>query len=126
MYKDMKDVKLHEKLSIQEIRGETVWKSYLEYPENVFRGDPILYIFENERSPYGMKQEEPDKNSYLFQLDTETIRYELIMVGEWDAVLQKANELQEAHRLKRQEERYGPNHLEIERELNEFRNSRFK
>ena len=117
MYKDMKDVEMHEKLPINEIRGESVWKSHYEYPENVFRGDPLLYIFENGYNPYKKEEGEPDKNSYLFQLDTETIRYELIMVGEWDAVLQKAEELQEAYRLKRQEELYGPNHLEIVKRL---------
>ena len=103
----LESLKLHDKVSFYDIGSTQVWKSHLEYPLGLWSGIPVLYIYSNKYSHSYMSEQKPedvDKNYYLFQIvkeNNEFNTYELMMKGEnFDEVIAKGNELQDAYRIK--------------------------
>jgi hypothetical protein len=75
-YEKMTDIPMGELVDAHDIPGSLSWKSGLEYPPDAFHGAPYYVVYV---APSWQRE---DKQSYLFRLNTEHRKYELIEVSD--------------------------------------------
>jgi hypothetical protein len=100
----LKNLKLHDIVSLYKLRGRMEWKSYMESPFNKLHGDPVACIFGENPPSIWAKQPEPmpddnePKYEYLFFLQIGTKNYELVAKStDFKELVKKGDEFQEAY-----------------------------
>ncbi len=94
----LKDFKIHDKVPRHEIPRELIWKGHLELPTGWLYGTPVFLIFA-DGDKYDKEKKEADKNYYLFKVEDDAKKYELVMVDEnWDKINKQANTWQDEYR----------------------------